>query len=99
MASRALDLGFYISFSGIVTFKTADDLRDVAARVPLDRILIETDCPYLTPVPFRGKPNEPKFISGVAECIAGLRGMSVDELAAVTRGNFLRLFRGAAPAG
>lgn len=99
MASRALDLGFYISFSGIVTFKTADELRDVAARVPLDRILIETDCPYLTPVPFRGKPNEPKFVSGVAECIAELRGMSVDELAAVTRGNFFRLFPEAAPAG
>jgi TatD DNase family protein len=97
MARQALDLGFYISFSGVVTFKNADDLRVVAAKVPLDRLLIETDCPYLTPVPHRGKPNEPKFVSGVATCIAELRGMGVDELAAVTRDNFFRLFRQAVP--
>lgn len=99
MAKQALDLGFYISFSGIVTFNTADDLRKVAVKVPLERMLIETDCPYLTPIPHRGKPNEPKFVSGVAACIAGLRGMAVDELAAVTRDNFFHLFHAAAPVG
>jgi len=93
MARQALDLGFYISFSGIVTFSNADDLREVATKVPLERMLIETDCPYLTPVPHRGKPNEPKFVSGVADCIAGLRGMAAEELAAVTADNFFRLFR------
>ncbi|MCG6860641.1 MAG: TatD family hydrolase [Chromatiaceae bacterium] len=92
MAGAALDLGFYISFSGIVTFKTAGDLREVAAKVPIDRLLIETDCPYLTPVPYRGKPNEPKFVSAVAHCIAGLRGMPDEDLAAVTSDNFFRLF-------
>ena len=95
MASQALDLGFYISFSGIVTFSNADDLRSVVAKVPLERMLIETDCPYLTPVPHRGKPNEPKYVSGVADCIAGLRGMAAEELAAVTRDNYFRLFRAA----
>jgi TatD DNase family protein len=97
MARAALDLGLYISFSGIVTFNTADDLRKVAAKVPLDRLLIETDSPYLAPVPHRGKPNEPKFVSAVAQCVAGLRGMAVDELAGVTRDNFFRLFRDAVP--
>jgi TatD DNase family protein len=97
MAQQALDLGFYISFSGIVTFNTADDLRKVASKVPLDRILIETDCPYLTPVPHRGRPNEPKFVSGVAECVAAVRGISAQEIAAVTRDNFFRLFRYALP--
>ena len=92
MASKALDLGFYISFSGIVTFKAAEDLRAVAAKVPLDRLLIETDSPYLAPVPHRGRPNEPKFVAAVARCIADLRGMAVEELAAVTRDNFFRLF-------
>jgi TatD DNase family protein len=98
MASRALDLGFYISFSGIVTFNNASDLRDVAARVPLDRMLIETDCPYLTPVPHRGRPNEPRYVARVAECIAGLRGMDTDELVARTGDNFFRLFERALPA-
>jgi len=97
MARAALDLGLYISFSGIVTFNTADDLRKVAAKVPLDRLLIETDSPYLAPVPHRGKPNEPKFVSAVAQCVAGLRRMAVDELAGVTRDNFFRLFRDAVP--
>jgi len=97
MAKAALDLGFYISFSGIVTFKTADDLRAVAAKVPPDRLLIETDSPYLTPVPHRGKSNEPRFVAAVAQCIAGLRGMSVEELAALTRNNFFRLFKDAVP--
>jgi len=98
MAKAALDLGFYISFSGIVTFKTADDLRAAAAKVPRDRLLIETDSPYLAPVPHRGKPNEPRFVAAVAQCIAGLRGMSIEELTAITRDNFFRLFRDAVPA-
>lgn len=92
MASAALDMGFYISFSGIVTFKNAQELRDVAARVPLDKILIETDSPYLAPVPFRGKPNEPKYVSRVAEKIAELRGISSEELVATTSENFRKLF-------
>jgi len=93
MASCALDLGFFISFSGIVTFNNAADLREVAAKVPLDRMLIETDCPYLTPVPQRGRPNEPKYVSHVAECIAQLRGMETDEIVAITGENFFRLFK------
>jgi TatD DNase family protein len=96
MARAALDLGFYISFSGIVTFGNADDLREVATKVPLDRLLIETDCPYLPPVPHRGRPNEPRFVSHVAECIAELRGMSPDEVIGVTGENFFRLFPQAA---
>lgn len=99
MAKAALDLGFYISFSGIVTFKTADELRAVAKKVPLDRLLIETDSPYLAPVPHRGKPNEPGFVAAVAQCIAGLRGMSAEEIADLTRDNFFRLFRDAVPEG
>lgn len=95
MAEQALDLGFYISFSGIVTFGNAQPLQAVAAKVPLERLLIETDSPYLAPVPHRGKPNEPRFVSHVAECIARLRGMEVAEVAAVTRGNFFRLFKDA----
>jgi len=97
MAREALDLGFYISFSGIVTFNTAENLREVAVKVPLDRLLIETDCPYLTPEPHRGRPNEPKFVAAVAQCIAGLRGVTTEELAAVTRDNFFSLFRNAVP--
>ncbi len=93
MASQALDLGFYISFSGIITFAGAEDLRQVACRVPLDRILIETDSPYLTPVPHRGRPNEPRFVAHVAEFIAGLRGMEMDDLVFVTGENFHRLFK------
>ena len=91
-ARAALDLGFYISFSGILTFKTAEDLRQVATRVPPDRLLIETDAPYLAPIPHRGKPNEPRYVAHVAECIAGLRGMEVDEVATLTGENFSRLF-------
>jgi len=98
MAKAALDLGFYISFSGIVTFKTADDLQAVAAKVPRDRLLIETDSPYLAPVPHRGKSNEPRFVAAVAQCIAELRGMSAEELAALTRDNFFCLFKDAVPA-
>ena len=92
MARAALDLGFYISFSGIVTFRNADALRDVATRVPLERMLIETDSPYLAPVPFRGKPNEPRSVVNVAEKIAELRGLDVAELARITRDNYFCLF-------
>lgn len=92
MASQALDLGFYISFSGIITFAGADELRQVATRLPLDRMLIETDSPYLTPVPHRGRPNEPKYVTHVAQCIAELRGLETDKLVSATHDNFLRLF-------
>lgn len=92
MAQQGLDLGFYVSFSGIVTFKNAGALRDVARQVPLDRLLIETDAPYLAPVPFRGKPNEPRLVTHVASCLAALREMSVAELAAATSANYHRLF-------
>ncbi|MBK5969572.1 MULTISPECIES: TatD family hydrolase [Thiorhodovibrio] len=92
MARAALDLGFYISFSGIVTFKSAEELRDVARRVPLERLLIETDSPYLAPVPHRGKKNEPRFVSLVAEKIAEIRGLELAEVAEVTTRNFERLF-------
>ncbi len=92
MAKAGMDLGFYVSFSGIITFKTADELRDVARRVPLDRLLIETDSPYLAPVPHRGKPNEPKLVVHVAQAVAELRGMDHEELAAVTRDNYFSLF-------
>ena len=98
MARAALDMNFYISFSGIVTFKSAEQLRAVAERVPDDRILIETDSPYLAPVPFRGKPNEPRYVVQVAETIAGLRGVSSGDLAQLSRQNFYRLFSTAAGA-
>jgi TatD DNase family protein len=92
VARAALDLGFYISFSGIVTFKTAQDIRDVAAMVPLDRMLIETDSPYLAPVPFRGKTNNPSYVPYVAKQIAAVRGVDVDTIAQATSANFSRLF-------
>lgn len=92
MARAALDMGFYISFSGIVTFRSAEDLRQVAARVPRDRLLIETDAPYLAPVPHRGKPNIPSHVGLVADCIAQVRDCSSEEIGAVTRENFSRLF-------
>jgi TatD DNase family protein len=98
MAEQAMELGFYVSFSGIVTFAGADDVREVAAKVPVERLLIETDCPYLTPVPYRGRPNEPKFVAQVANRIAELRGVDVGELIAETGANFFRLFRDAKPA-
>lgn len=94
VAKAALELGFYISFSGILTFKTAQDLRDVAAWVPLDRMLIETDSPYLAPVPYRGKTNNPSYVPFVAQQIANLRGCSVEEIATVTSANFSTLFKG-----
>ncbi|HXD39944.1 MAG TPA: TatD family hydrolase [Ramlibacter sp.] len=93
VARAALDRNFYISFSGILTFKSARDLRDVAAFVPLDRLLIETDSPYLAPVPYRGKINNPSYVPYVARQIAELRRMPVEEVARVTSANFERLFR------
>jgi len=92
VARAALDLGMHISLSGIVTFKNARDVHDVASRVPLDRLLIETDSPYLAPVPFRGKRNEPAYVAHVAAGIARLRGLSVDDVGAATTANFFRLF-------
>lgn len=91
-AARAMDLGFHISFSGIVTFRNAAELREVARRVPDDRLLIETDSPYLAPVPHRGKPNEPRHVVHVAALLAELRGTDVETVAAVTTANFARLF-------
>ena len=92
VAEQALELGFYISISGIVTFKTALEVKEVAKRVPVDRLLIETDAPYLAPVPFRGKLNHPALLKHVAEHIADLRNMPVHELADATTRNFFRLF-------
>jgi len=92
VARAALDLGFHISLSGIVTFKNAQDVKDVARRVPLDRMLIETDSPYLAPVPFRGKRNQPAYVPHVAAEIGNLRGISQEEVARATTANFFRLF-------
>jgi len=92
MAQAALDLNFYISFSGIVTFKSALSLKEVAKSVPLERMLIETDSPYLAPVPHRGKTNEPAWVKHVAEEIARLRAISLESVAAATAANFFRLF-------
>lgn len=92
-AHAALDLGFHISFSGIVTFKNAGALKEVARRVPLDRLLVETDSPYLAPVPYRGKTNRPAWVRYVAEEVARLRGVPLEEIAAATSANFFRLFR------
>ncbi|MDB2554063.1 TatD family hydrolase [Porticoccaceae bacterium] len=93
MAEAAIELGFYISFSGIVTFKSAVELREVVRRVPLDRILVETDSPWLAPVPHRGKQNEPQYVREVAETVADLKGVSLEQLAEITTQNFHRLFR------
>ncbi|MBK8323264.1 MAG: TatD family hydrolase [Betaproteobacteria bacterium] len=97
VAQAAMGLGFHISFSGIVTFKNAKDLKEVARRVPLDRMLVETDSPYLAPVPHRGKTNEPAFVRHVAEEIANLRGVPLATVAEATTRNFFALFRGARP--
>lgn len=94
VAKAALELGFYISFSGILTFKNAQDLRDIAAWMPLDRVLIETDSPYLAPVPHRGKTNNPSYVPWVARQIAQLRGMSEEAVGLQTSANFDRLFTG-----
>jgi len=97
VARQALALGFYISFSGIVTFKSAADLREVARQVPLDRLLVETDSPYLAPVPYRGKRNEPAYVRHVADLIADLRGLPVKAVDEATTENFFRLFNAASP--
>ncbi|MCY1274190.1 putative metal-dependent hydrolase YcfH [compost metagenome] len=92
MARAALDLGYYISLSGIVTFRNADALREVARQVPADRLLVETDSPYLAPAPYRGKPNLPQYVREVAEFLADLRGVSYETFAEQTCENYLRLF-------
>src|SRR3954465_9628262 len=97
VAQAAMALGFHISFSGIVTFKNAAQLKEVAQRVPLERMLVETDSPYLAPVPHRGKTNEPAFVKHVAEEVARLRGIAYEDLARATSANFFRLFTHARP--
>ena len=96
VAEAAIDMGFCISFSGIVTFKNAQQLRDVAKAIPLASMLIETDSPYLAPVPYRGKMNEPAYVPHVAAELAKVRGMTVEEVGRVTTDNFFRLFHDAA---
>lgn len=93
LAEAVLELGGYISFSGIITFKNADDIRAIAEATPMDRIIIETDCPYLAPVPMRGRRNEPAFVTHVAAKLAEVKNLSVDAVAAATTDNFFRLFR------
>jgi TatD DNase family protein len=97
VARAALDLGFYISFSGILTFKNAQDLREVASFVPLDRLLIETDSPYLAPVPYRGKTNNPSYVPYVARQLAELRNLPIEQIAELTSRNFNNLFKGVEP--
>lgn len=92
LAALALELGGYISFSGIITFKNASDVRAIAEQTPMDRIIIETDCPYLAPVPMRGRRNEPSYLVHVAEKLAEIKNCAVDEVAATTTDNFFRLF-------
>jgi TatD DNase family protein len=92
LAEAALGLGFYISISGIVTFRNADELRGIVRDVPLERLLVETDAPYLAPVPYRGRRNEPAYVAATAACVAALKGIAPDELAAATTENFFRLF-------
>jgi len=92
-AVKYLDLGYYISFSGIVTFKRSEELREAARKIPSDKILIETDSPYLAPVPHRGKPNEPSYVKHVADTLAEVRNITFDELAEITRTNAETLFR------
>ena len=100
LAEAALELGAYISLSGIVTFRNAEDLREIARDVPLDRLLVETDAPFLAPIPNRGKRNEPSFVVHTAECAAGLKGISVEEFTQITTDNFFKLFTKAVrPAG
>ncbi|MEO0443895.1 MAG: TatD family hydrolase [Pseudomonadota bacterium] len=92
MAKQAIEMNYMISISGIVTFRNASELRDVVKLIPLDRLLVETDSPYLAPVPYRGKPNEPQYVREVAEYIAQLKGLRFEELAKITSDNFYRLF-------
>lgn len=93
VAEQALDLGFYISFSGIITFKNAETIRDVVKKMPMDRLLIETDSPYLAPVPYRGKPNQPAYVKYVAEAVAVIKSLSYEAVAAITTQNYGDLFR------
>jgi TatD DNase family protein len=97
VALQAIELGFYISFSGIVTFKNAGQLKEVAKAIPLDRILVETDSPYLAPIPFRGKTNQPAYVRYTAQEVAQLRGITLDEVMEATTANFFRLFSDATP--
>jgi TatD DNase family protein len=97
VAMRAIEMGFYISFSGIVTFKNAQALKEVAQNVPLDRILVETDSPYLAPIPFRGKTNQPAYVKHVAEEVAMLRNISLETLTEASTQNFFKLFKRAVP--
>ncbi len=92
MAKIAIDMGFYISISGIITFKSADELRDVVRQIPLEKLLVETDSPWLAPVPYRGKQNQPGYVLEVAEYVAQLKGVSLKELAEITTKNFYDLF-------
>ena len=92
LARRGLALGFYVSFSGILTFKTAEEIRDIARFVPHDRLLVETDAPYLAPTPSRGKRNEPAYVVEVAKVLAETRGVSLEEISRQTTENFFRLF-------
>jgi TatD DNase family protein len=89
---RAVDLGLYVSFSGVVSFKKNDALRDIANSIPLDRVLVETDAPYLAPEPFRGKQNEPAYVVHTARALAAARGMTLEDFAAATTENFFRLY-------
>jgi TatD DNase family protein len=93
MAQQALEMGFYISFSGIITFNSAASLREVLQQVPEDRLLIETDSPYLAPVPYRGKPNQPAYVRAVAEKVAELRGWELQQVEQITTRNFNQLFQ------
>jgi TatD DNase family protein len=99
LAETAIKLGFYISISGIVTFRNAEELRRIVRDLPLDRLLVETDAPYLAPVPYRGKRNEPAFVAATAAAVAALQGVASERLAAVTHDNFFRLFTKAAASG
>jgi TatD DNase family protein len=92
LASTAIELGHYVSFTGILTFKNSDTLREIAAALPLDRVLVETDAPYLAPLPYRGKRNEPAYVVETAKVLAEVRGMSADDIARQTTENFFRLF-------
>ena len=94
LAIKAIDLGLYISASGIITFKNADDIRDMFRKLPIDRILIETDSPYLAPVPYRGKTNEPAYVTEVAKCLAEIRNIPLEDVISQTTDNFFRLFLG-----
>ena len=92
MARQAMDLNFMISFSGIITFRNAAELREVVRQVPMENLLIETDSPYLAPVPYRGKPNEPQYVVEVAQCVADIKGLRIEEVAEITSDNFDRMF-------